>query len=279
MEPETENVVISVVMGVYNPEDTKALELAVDSVLNQTFRAFEFLIYDDCSRPDVAAVLRHIVKQDNRIRLLRGAENRGLAHALNECIREAKGRYIARMDADDVSAPERFRRQYEFLELHKEYAFVGLNAELFDAHGVWGFRRMERHPGVNEFLKYSPYVHPSVLFRKNVLEAACGYLETKDTRRCEDYELFMRLYCMGYHGCNIDGKLFAYREDRKWYDKRKLRQRVAEAKIRYRGFKNMGILHPKNMVYVIKPIVLMAVPGAVCRYIRGKRITVAGEGA
>lgn len=276
MEAEKTKVVISVVMGVYNPTDTATLENAVDSVLNQTFRGFEFLIYDDCSRPEVADTLRCIAKKDARIRLLRGEKNLGLAHALNACIKEAKGAYIARMDADDVSAPERFKTQFEFLEEHREYAFAGLSAELFDEQGVWGYRRMAETPGANEFLKYSPYVHPSVMFRKKVLVDAGGYLESEDTQRCEDYELFMRLYCKGYYGCNIEGKLFSYREDREWHDKRRLCQRVAELKIRCRGFKAMGILKPRNFIYAVKPVAMLVLPKPVCRYIRKKQIRAAG---
>lgn len=259
---------ISVIMGVYNQKEKHVLQQAVDSVLNQTFGGFEFLIYDDGSDPAEAQYLMELTAKDERIRLLRGEENRGLAHALNECLKVAQGEFIARMDGDDLSAPERFQTQLEFLEVHPECAFVGCSAELFDNEGVWGYRQMVEQPGEKEFLKFSPYVHPSVMFRRSVFEDAGGYLEIKDTRRCEDYELFMRLHCMGHYGQNLGGKLFRYREDRNWYDKRTFVQRIAEMKIRYRGFKAMGILNIKNLIYVVKPVVMIILPKSLRAAIR-----------
>lgn len=275
MASETKEAVISVIMGVYNPKEKEELEQAVDSILTQTYNALELILYDDASCEQDAKLLRHLAEKDSRIRLLRGEVNRGLAHGLNECLKVAKGEYIARMDADDISAPERLRIQKEFLDTHKEYGFVGLNAQLFDSDGVWGHRQMIPHPGKREFLAYSPYMHPTVMFRKSVLQSVGGYLDSEDTRRCEDYELFMRLYCNGHYGCNMDGELFFYREDRTWYDKRKLRQRIAEMKIRYRGFRAMGLLNPRNMIYVWKPVLMTMIPKTVRKRLRNKKIRMA----
>ncbi len=277
MEAKKCDIEISVIMGVYNQKDRRALEQAVDSILDQTFTAFEFLIYDDGSCMEEAETIRKLAAKDGRIRLLRGEKNQGLANALNACLKAAKGRYLARMDADDISAPERLQTQKKYLDKHPEYAFVGLNAELFDEAGTWGFRQMTEHPGPAEFLKYSPYIHPTVMFRREVLEAAGGYLVTKDTRRCEDYELFMRLYNMGFHGSNMQVNLFSYRENRRNYDKRTMLMRIAEMKIRYHGFRSMGILNGKNMIYVVKPVLLFFLPNGIKKIIRMKCIQAAEE--
>lgn len=270
MEQETEKISISVAMGVYNPEDIDALYRAVESILNQTAQDFEFLIYDDCSEPQVEQELKNIAQKDARIRLLHGDSNRGLAHALNECIRHARGEYIARMDADDISALERLQVQKEFLDTNRAYDFVGSNAELFDGVGIWGEWQMAETPGKREFLRYSPYIHPSVMFRTRVLSDAGGYLESEETRRCEDYELFMRLYCKGHYGYNIQENLLAYREDREHFDKRTFRQRMAEVRIRHHGFRAMGIRGLKGLVYTVKPVVSLVIPGRVRRWIRKK---------
>ena len=74
----------------------------------------------------------------NRIIRIRNKTNKGLGYSLNQCLSIAKGKYIARMDGDDISEPERFRKQYDFLERHPEYQWVGSNSRLFDEHGVWG---------------------------------------------------------------------------------------------------------------------------------------------
>lgn len=261
---------ISVIMGIYNPSDPETLEQAINSILIQTYQDFEFLIYDDGSEKEKAVVLEQLVKKDARIRLLRGETNKGLAHALNECLAIAKGEYIARMDGDDICAPERLWKQKEFLDHHSEYAFVGCSARLFDEEGIWGCRKMVERPTKREIIKYSPYIHPSVMFRKNRLKEVGGYLEAKETRRCEDYELFMRLYSKGFYGYNLEEALFFYHESRAHYDKRNFTQRIAEMKIRYRGFQAMGVLNMKTILYVLKPVVMLFLPEKIRNTIRNK---------
>ena len=265
-------VEISILMSVYNQTNHKALEQAIDSILYQTVQNFEFLIYDDGSCEEEMTFLQELAKKDSRIRLLRGERNRGLAYGLNQCLKQAKGTYIARMDADDISERERFQIQKEFLDTHLKYAFVGTSAKLFDEQGVWGVRWMTEYPPTKDFLKYSPYIHPSVMFRKSALEQVGGYQVSKDTLRCEDYELFMRLYCKKLYGCNLNQLLFSYRESRDWYDKRTIKQRIAEMKIRYRGFRTMGILKWNTLIYVIKPMGMLAIPKRVRKRIRNGRV-------
>ena len=105
---------ISVIMGVYNELNKDILMEAVNSILHQTFEDFEFIIYDDGSCPEAATLLREVEGLDERIKLIGQDENHGLAFSLNACIDEAKGKYIARMDADDISYPERLMKQKNF---------------------------------------------------------------------------------------------------------------------------------------------------------------------
>src|SRR5246127_2844835 len=106
---------ISVVMAVYN--SAAVVAEAVDSVLNQTFRDFEFIIIDDGSTDSSGDILRQYAQRDARIRLY-AQENCGLIASLNRGCKLAQGRYIARMDADDISLPARFEKQFRFLEEH-----------------------------------------------------------------------------------------------------------------------------------------------------------------
>ena len=106
-------------MGVYNQWNREALQKAVKSILNQTLTDFEFIIYDDGSDPEVAGYIRELEKLDERIVLIGKEENHGLAFSLNMCIGVAKGKYIARMDADDISLPERFAKQAAYLDAHR----------------------------------------------------------------------------------------------------------------------------------------------------------------
>ena len=251
---------ISVIMGIYNQQNEEYLEQAIRSVLRQTFPNFEFIIYDDGSNEEVAARLEEYARQDERIRLIRDPKNRGLAYSLNACIDVAKGKYLARMDDDDISEPNRLQVQLDFMESHPEVAFVGCNAKLIDQEGTWGVRKMPEQPQQRDFLRFSPYIHPTVMIRRSIFETEDAYLSSQGTLRCEDYELFMRLQKAGYHGYNLQEELFSYREDRVSYRKRKFCYRMDEAKLRYRNFKEMGCLFPLGWLYVLRPIVAALVP-------------------
>lgn len=252
-----ETVKISVLMSVYNPSDRQYFFQAVRSIINQTFQDWEMILYDDGSASEYEPVIRKAAEMDERIHFLRGEKNMGLAHALNEGIRRAKGEYIARMDADDISHPDRLSRLYVFLEHHPEYDWAGSNTELIDEKGRWGVRKMPEIPQKRDFLKYSPYIHPSVMFRKKVLSECNGY---KESRRGEDYELFMRLHSKGRQGFNIQEELFLYREDADTYKHRKYRYQIEEVGIRLRGFGQLGILKPSTLPYALKPLIVGLMP-------------------
>lgn len=263
-----EGPIISVIMGVYNQRDEDVLTKAVQSILQQTFQNFEFIIWDDGSDTDEAMIIKKLARLDERIVIAGKEENRGLAFSLNECIKLAKGKYIARMDADDVSLPERLRKQYEFLEKHTEYGWCGTNTELFDENGVWGYRKMPVEPRIKDYYHYSPYIHPSVMFRALLFDENQGYLDSKETLRCEDYEIFMNLLQRGQKGYNLQETLFKYRENRSSYQKRKIRFRINEAKTRYRNYKKMGKLFPIGWIFVLRPIVACLIPSGVLALIK-----------
>ena len=119
-------VSISVVMATYNT-DIPMLQEAVDSILNQTFGDFEFIIVDDGSTNNSGQYLKSIT--DERIKIIRNPENVGVTKSLNIGLKAAKGKYIARMDADDISRPTRFEKEYAFMEAHPEVAVCGAVAD------------------------------------------------------------------------------------------------------------------------------------------------------
>lgn len=261
---------ISVLMGTYNETSSAQVACAIDSVLSQTATDFEFLICDDGSRESFYQWLRAYCSKDARIRLFRNQKNRGLAAALNRCLYHARGTYIARMDADDICMPQRLEKQAAFLRQHPPYALVGCNAGMFGRYGVWGVRRMEPYPQKISFLHTSPFIHPSVMIRSDVLMALGGYNESKAVLRAEDYELFMRLYAYGYRGCNLQEVLFLYREEPWSYAKRRYRYRISECRVRWQGFRELGILKG-NGIYVAKPLLVGLLPGWVVRKVHKKR--------
>ena len=261
---------LSVLMGMYNEKKKEQVEQAISSVLNQSYRDFEFIICDDGSAEEFFLWLQQYCKIDERIHLLRNEKNAGLAESLNRCLAEAEGEYIARMDADDVSLPDRFEKQIHFLEANPEYVLVGCSVSLIDDAGIWGERILAEKPQKTDFLWTSPFVHPSIMMRKNVLQRLNGYSTEDYAERTEDYELFMRLYALGYTGYNLQEKLFLYREDRNAFTKRKYRYRINEAKVRYIGFGQLGI-RKGNLKYIAKPLVIGLIPRGVMQKLRRRQ--------
>lgn len=252
---------ISVIMGVYNQQNLEAFEQAVSSVLNQSYQNFEFLIYNDGSSiQEVNEYIEGLKGRDSRIHVIDSRENHGLGYALNRCIDLARGTYLARMDADDISYPNRFEEEIQFLEEHPEYMWCGSNCKLMDDDGVWGDGIRPENPGTEDYLKYSPYIHPTVMYRASLFKKVAGYAESRKTLRCEDYELFMRLFGLGYKGYNIQKALLNYRVDRKAYHTRSWVNRFREGQVRYEGFRGLGILWPKGWLYIFRPLVSKIVP-------------------
>ncbi len=248
---------ISVLMSVYNPHNNRYFFDSVMSIVNQSFQDWEMILYDDGSDEAYIPAIREMAELDDRIRYVRCDRNRGLGQSLNACIDLARGDYLARMDADDVSGPERLEKMYEFLLEHKEYDWVGCNVELINDNSVWGERVFPRVPGKMDFLRCSPYAHPAILFRKEVFSGQCRY---ECLHRGEDYALFMRLHAEKHQGYNLQTCYFQYREDEESYRRRKYRYQIEEVGIRFRGFRQLEILRMRTLPYVIKPLIIGLFP-------------------
>jgi glycosyltransferase involved in cell wall biosynthesis len=201
-----------VLLPVWNSE--AFLEQAMESILRQTFSSFELLVIDDGSSDRSAAIADRLASRDHRVRVLRRSHE-GLSPALNAGIAAARGEYVARMDADDISVPDRLQKQVAYLDAHPACVAVGTWIEVVDEAG--------RHIGLKTFVKkhdeisaallrcISPIAHPTVVARRDALLAAGGY----DARRypSEDLDLWFRL---GERGelANLGEPLLQYRRHR-----------------------------------------------------------------
>ena len=252
--------VISVLLCVYNP-DKRQLYEAVNSIIEQSFLQWEMILYDDGSKEPEKEWIYKMSCLDTRIRYVRNETHFSLAHGLNESMKLALGKYLARMDADDISHPKRFEKQLEFLEKNPQFMWVGSNINLMDDKGEkWGERKYPQCPGAKEFLKYSPYAHPSIMIHREKLMAYGGYKTGEHPYRSEDYELFMRLQAAGEQGMNLQENLLDYRESIKGYQKRTLKFQFQEMLVRWEGFKSLRILNINTWIYVVKPMIVWAIP-------------------
>jgi len=146
---------------------------------------------------------------------------------------------------------------------------VGSNISLFDESKIWGAFKLREKPGPEDFLFNVPFIHATVVMRKDILMKSGCYRVAKETYRTEDIDLFMRLYAQGYRGYNIQENLYICREDRNAYGRRKYKYRIDEALIKYKGFKAMKLM-PKGIPFVIKPLVIGLIPQRLLGKIRNK---------
>lgn len=240
------------------------------SMILQSMEEWELLLYDDGSDTEQERFIYEMSYMDRRIRYFRSNRHHGLAYGLNKLINCTSGTYIARMDGDDVSHPERLKKQCVYLENHLHYAWVGSNARLIDAQGrVWGKRRMPKVPENRDFLKYSPYIHPSVVFRAKVLKE--NPYKSTEALRGEDYELFMRLHAKGWQGCNLQEELLSYRETAAAYKRRKFCCQMQELRIRRQGFGMLNIKSPWKWFYIVKPVIVWMLPARFLLFHRKRR--------
>ena len=223
---------VSIIMGIYNTLKKDYLEKSINSILNQTYSDFEFIICDDGSTNDCYIWAKEICGTDKRCKLIQNEKNMGLSYTLNRCLKEANGEYIARMDDDDIADLKRIEKQVVFLDNNKEYGVVASNATLFSDNGVYGELVYPEIIKKESFLYGNPIIHPSVLVRKNVYDEVNGYRDLKTTNRVEDYDLFMRIFAKNIKIYVIQEKILNYRQDEYSFKKRKFKYRINEAIIR-----------------------------------------------
>ena len=179
-------------MPVYNC--AKYLDVAIESILSQTFREFEFIIVDDASTDSSGTIIKKHLKKDNRIVFIPLKKHAGTSKVLNKGLSLSVGKYIVRMDADDYSYPDRLEKQFRFMESHKEVGVSGGAAEVCDEK--LNRRYTRRYPvGDSELRKiiflYSPFAHPATIWSKKLLEELNGYDE--NILLSQDAELYFRI--------------------------------------------------------------------------------------
>jgi glycosyltransferase EpsE len=254
---------LSVLMAVYN--DAKWLQYSIPSILSQTFQDFEFIIVNDGSKDNTAEILAEWAARDSRIVVHNLPKNSGLSHALNTGLTLARADLVARHDADDVALPERLDRQYAFMKTHPEIAILGTNAIAVDGEGR-ELGLMECPPsaeGIRRALRWTtPFIHPSVMYRREAVLALGGYEES--FHRCEDYDLWFRFLAQ-YKGANLPEVLMKYRIYPEGYKKKKFRFRVIEARIRWRGFRTIKALWWEYL-FAAKPLFVGILPKEALRY-------------
>lgn len=261
---------VSVIMGIYNCAST--LQEALNSLYAQTFQDFEIILCDDGSQDDTWKIANKNQEQHSNITLLRNDKNMGLNFTLNHCLSVACGKYIARMDGDDISLPTRLGQEVAYLDTHPDIAIVSSAMIYFDEKGMY---KKNSHTITNpipkDFINGTPFSHPACMVRKEAYDTVGGYTVDKRLLRVEDYHLWFKMYAEGYRGHNISEPLYKFRDDRNAVARRTFRNRINEAYVRHIGFKMLG-LPWYYQIYALRPLLVGLLPRPVYIYLHKKKL-------
>ena len=201
---------ISVIMAAYNSE--KYIAEAIESVLKQTFNNFELIIINDASADKTLDIIKEYAEKDKRIKLINHKQNKGISETRNDGIKEAKGKYIAIHDSDDISKPERFKLQADYLKSHPKCGVVGSHIEIFDdtIKKIVSLRKYpEKDSDLRKMIFFScPIAQPVSMIRAEVFKKLGLY--DKRYPPTEDLDLWFRIGTL-YEFASIPKVLLVYR--------------------------------------------------------------------
>lgn len=262
---------ISVLMGIYNC--AKTLNEAVDSILAQTYSDWELIMCDDGSTDDTYAIAAHYQQQyPDKIILLKNDKNMGLNYTLNRCLEHARGIYIARMDGDDISLPQRFEKELAAMEADPSLAVVSCPMIYFDENGDFckGSKVCE-YPKKEMLVHGTIHCHAPCLVRAEAMRKVGGYSVDKRLLRVEDWHLWLKIYAEGGQGRNLTEPLYKMRDDRNAASRRKFRYRLNEAYVSALAVKTLG-LPTWKYVFSLRPILVGLLPGPVYRFLHKQKM-------
>lgn len=263
--------VISVLMSVLNCE--KTLEESLSCLAAQTETRWECIICDDGSSDKTSLVIERWKKEfPDKFIFLKNNENKGLSFSLNRCLRHASGDYIARMDGDDLCSPKRFEKELEYFYAHPEIDIVSTDMHCFDKDGVWGLRAYPTNPQPADLVHGTPFCHAGCMVRRMAIQKVGGYSENTEFERVEDYELWVRMYAVGYRGGNIHEPLYQMRDDRNAASRRKWKYRINEAVVRILAIKKLH-LPVTNNIFVLRPLLLGLLPSDIQQLLHRKKLS------
>lgn len=254
----SEKYTISVIMGIYNCAET--LDESIQSLIAQTYDKWKLIMCDDGSSDNTYEVAKKYADQDpEKYVLLKNEKNMGLNYTLNRCLEAADTQYVARMDGDDISLPERFEKELEVLDNNPEIAIVSTAMIYFDADGDWGKTTVNPAPEKKDIIHGTPFCHAPCMVRREAYNAVGGYSVSDRLLRAEDYHLWIKMYKNGYKGVNIAEPYYKMRDDNNAYRRRKYKYRVNEAYVKYLAVKELKL--PFYMiVFAFKPLIVGLLP-------------------
>lgn len=251
---------VSVIMGVYNCADT--LSEAIESLLKQTYQDWELIMCDDGSSDDTYRVAEAYQKKyPDQIFLLKHDKNQGLNITLNDCLQAARGKFIARMDGDDISLPTRFEKEMDEFVKDPYLSVVSCPMIYFDENGEWGRGTINGngYPQKTSLARGVVHCHAAAIIKADVMREVGGYSVSNRFLRVEDWHLWVKIYAAGYYGKNISECLYMMRDDRAALKRKNLKTSLNESRMTFEAIRLIGI--PKiYAVFSIRPILVGLLP-------------------
>ncbi len=262
---------ISVIMGICNCAST--LPEAIDSILAQTVSDWELILCDDGSSDDTYLTAEaYRARYPGKIILLRNEQNMGLNYTLNRCLSHASGRYIARMDGDDISLPTRLEAERNALDADPHIAVVSTPMIRFDENGDFASRSTCTEYPDKAMLVHGPvHCHAPCMIRAEVMREVGGYTVDKRLLRVEDWHLWLKIYARGYQGRNLSEPLYKMRDDREAAARRRFRYRLNEAYMVKTAVKTLQLSKWKYL-YMLRPIIVGLLPQPLYSYLHRKKL-------
>ncbi|MBM7709064.1 glycosyltransferase family 2 protein [Enterococcus lemanii] len=227
----------SFIMGTMN--SSSRISKTIDSIIAQTEKEWELIVFDDGSIDGTYEILKNYANIDNRIKVYRNEKNLKLQKTLNKAISQSSSPYLVRIDDDDLCLPNRLEKQLKFMNENPDYVICGSNANLIENGVVWGEIKKNEKPTKLDIYSGRSFIHPSVIMRTDIIKKLGGYDESPKYERCEDYELWCRIYSHGYIGYNLQESLINYHESKNDYLKRTNKNRII--------FINASLVQKKKM--------------------------------
>lgn len=256
---------VSIIMGIYNCEST--LAEAIESILSQTFEEWKLIMCDDGSKDSTYKIAEEYQKKyPEKIVSIKNDKNMGLNYTLNHCLEYADTEYIARMDGDDISLPERLEKEIDFLDTHSEYAIVSCPMIYFDENGEFMRGKGTGEPDLAMMCRATPFCHAPCMVRQEAYQAVGGYAVSEKRLRVEDWDLWIRMYEKGFKGYNLSEHLYKMRDDRNAYSRRKMKYRVNEARVGASAVKKLK-LNPALYMVCLRPIFVGLLPKGVYQFL------------
>ena len=259
----------SVLMSVYSKDNPEYLRLAIDSMLNQTVPPEQYVVVED---GPLADELKEVIQEYERyyptlFTIVKIPQNKGLPNALNEGLKACRNEFVARMDADDISLPERCKKELAFFEQYSELDICGCNiAEFYETpDNIRTYRIVpSEYEDIKKFLRRrTPFNHPTVMYKKSSVLRNGGY--SVEILRKQDYDLFSRMIVNGSYARNVDDVLFLFRANENNFARRKSKTTLKNAfRVYWRHYKRGGcsladfiIMASGEVIFFITPIKIM----------------------